>query len=75
MAEVGQQVPQGQPLAVIDDHLLKLQLRNDWAEIERLKADIAYNRRQIKRLEKLARQNNTARSELDEIGQQGNVHR
>lgn len=67
VAEVGQQVPKGEPLAVIEDHLLQLQLRNDWAEIERMKADIAYNKRQIKRLEKLARQNNTAQSELDEI--------
>lgn len=67
VAEVGQQIARDQPIAVIDDHLLQLQLRNDWAEIERIKADIEYNRRQIKRLEKLARQNNTAQSELDEI--------
>lgn len=67
LAEVGQQVVRDEPIAVIDDHLLKLQLRNDWAEIERIKADIAYNRRQITRLEKLARQNNTAKAELDQI--------
>lgn len=67
VAEVGQQVPRGEPLAVIEDHLLQLQLRDDWAEIERTKADIEYNRRQIKRLEKLAKQNNTAKAELDEM--------
>lgn len=70
VAEVGQEIAKGEPLAVIDDHLLQLQLRNDRAEITRLKADIQYNRRQIKRLEKLARQNNTAQAELDAIQSQ-----
>ena len=37
------------------------------AEIERLKADIEYNQRQITRLERLAEQNNTSRSGLDEV--------
>jgi RND family efflux transporter MFP subunit len=67
VAEVGERIAEGQPLAIIDDHLLKLQLRNDWAEIERIKADIQYNQRQISRLERLARQNNTSKSGLDEI--------
>ena len=67
VAEVGQTIEEGEPLAEIDDHLLQLQLRNDWAEIARIKADMEYNQRQIKRLQKLARQNNTARSELDEM--------
>lgn len=67
IAEVGQRVEKGAPLAVMDDHLLQLQLRNDWAEIERTTADIEYNQRQIKRLEKLAQQNNTAQSELDAL--------
>jgi RND family efflux transporter MFP subunit len=67
VAEVGEEVAEGEPLAVLDDHLLKLQLRNDWAEIERIKADIEYNRRQIARLERLAEQDNTSRSGLDEM--------
>lgn len=67
VAEVGEEIAEGEPLAVLDDHLLKLQLRNDWAEIERIKADIEYNKRQIARLERLAEQNNTSRSGLDEM--------
>ncbi|MEH6637474.1 MAG: efflux RND transporter periplasmic adaptor subunit [Halioglobus sp.] len=67
VAEVGQQIAKSEPLAIIDDHLLQLQLRDDWAGIERSKADIEYNQRQIKRLEKLALQNNTAKSELDQM--------
>ncbi len=67
IAEVGQRVKEGDLIAVLDDHLLNLQLRNDFAEIERIEADIAYNQRQAGRLERLARQNNTAESELDEV--------
>ena len=67
VAEVGEHLDKGEPLATIDDHLLQLQLRNDSAEIERLKADIEYNQRQITRLERLAEQNNTSRSGLDEV--------
>jgi RND family efflux transporter MFP subunit len=67
VAEVGEHIDEGKPLAIIDDHLLQLQLRNDWAEIERIKADIEYNQRQIARLERLAEQDNTSRSGLDEV--------
>ena len=62
VAEVGERIAEGEPLAIIDDHLLKLQLRNDWAEIERIKADIEYNKRQISRLQRLASENNTSKS-------------
>ena len=54
-------------MAVIDDHLLQLQLRNDEAQMARINADIDYNRRQMKRLQQLAEQNNMAQSELDEV--------
>jgi RND family efflux transporter MFP subunit len=67
VAEVGEHIAEGEPLAIMDDHLLQLQLRNDWAEIERLKADIQYNQRQIGRLERLAEKNNTSKSGLDQV--------
>lgn len=67
VAEVGQQVAAGDLIAVLDDHLLNLALRDAFAELERIEADIDYNRRQVGRLERLARQNNTAESELDEV--------
>lgn len=66
VAQVGDTIATGEPVARIDDHLLRLQLRNDEAEIARLEADIQYNRRQIDRLKKLAVTNNMAQSELDE---------
>jgi RND family efflux transporter MFP subunit len=67
VAEVGDRVARGEPVATIDVHLLDLQLRNDEAQIARIQADIDYNRRQAARLQRLARQNNTAQSELDQI--------
>ncbi len=67
VAEVGERVEEGASIAVIDDHLLQLQLRNDKAQMARIAADIDYNRRQIKRLQKLASQNNMAQSELDAV--------
>jgi len=70
VAEVGDTVRSGDPVAVIDDHLLQLQLRNDEAQIARINADINYNQRQIKRLEQLAEQNNMAHSELDQVKSQ-----
>ena len=67
VAEVGDYIELGEPVAVIDDHLLQLQLRNDQAQIARINADIEYNRGQVKRLQKLAKQNNMAQSELDQL--------
>lgn len=67
VAEVGQRVAEGDLIAVLDDHLLNLALRDAFADLERIAADIDYNRRQVGRLERLARQNNTAESELDEV--------
>lgn len=70
VAEVGEQIAAGQPVAKIDDHLLQLELRNNLAEIARIQADIHYNQRQQQRLERLAKQNNMAQSELDQVQSQ-----
>ncbi len=67
VAEVGERIDQGESLATIDDHLLQLQLQNNEAVIARINADISYNERQIERLQRLAEQNNMARSELDQV--------
>jgi RND family efflux transporter MFP subunit len=67
VAEVGDHIARGEAVAVVDDHLLRLDLRNDEAEIARLQADLGWQARQIARLSKLAVQNNTAKSELDEL--------
>ena len=70
VAEIGEHVKQGQPVAVIDDHVWRLQRENDEATIRRLQAHLAYMERQQARLAMLASQNNTAQAELDELGAQ-----
>jgi len=70
IAEVGDEVQVGDPLAKTDDHLLQLQLRNDDAQISRLKANLDWNDRQIERLQRLASMNNAAASEIDAIKSQ-----
>lgn len=67
IAQVGAEIMAGEPLARLDDHLLRLQLRSDEARIERLKADIAVRERQLGRLERLAAENNMAQMELDQV--------
>ncbi|MBN7798728.1 efflux RND transporter periplasmic adaptor subunit [Parahaliea mediterranea] len=70
VARVGERVGQGDPVAILDDHLLRLEERDNSAEIARLDADIAYHQRHIQRLERLAEQNNMAQSELDQLRSQ-----
>lgn len=67
VAEVGERVAAGDPVARIDNHRLRLQLRDNEAQIARLDADIQYNRRQIARLQQLAVTNNMAQAELDQL--------
>ncbi len=67
LAEVGEHVKEGQIIARIDDHLLNLQLRNDQAQIKRIKADMSYQRRQQQRLSKLLQNNSVAKNDLDQV--------
>jgi RND family efflux transporter MFP subunit len=67
VARVGERVAAGDAVALIDQHLLDLALRDNEAGIARLETDIAYNERQIERLARLAEKNNMARAELDEV--------
>jgi RND family efflux transporter MFP subunit len=63
---VGDAVEAGDTLARIDDREWRLQLRDDEAEIKRLEASQLFLETQLRRLEKLAQQNNAARTQLDE---------
>jgi RND family efflux transporter MFP subunit len=67
IADVGERLSAGEPLAVLDAHLMQLEKRNQEAEVLRLQANLEWFSRQSRRLNKLANQNNTARSELDEV--------
>jgi RND family efflux transporter MFP subunit len=67
VAEVGDRVKQGDTIAALDDRVWRLQRESDEAAIRRLQASLEYMERQQERLGSLARQNNMAQSELDEL--------
>jgi RND family efflux transporter MFP subunit len=66
VAEVGDRIEQGQPVARINDQSLQLQLKNDIATIKRLEAQLEYLDQQVERLQRLSDQKVVAASELEE---------
>ena len=75
VAEIGAKVSEGDPIAKIEDRELRLQLADNEAAVARLKAQLAYEDSQLKRLEKLARSDNAAANQLDEARSQREVMR
>jgi RND family efflux transporter MFP subunit len=67
LADVGDHVEAGAPIARISDDALRIQLRIDDADIERLDANVEYVRRQVDRFVELANSNSTAASEVDRL--------
>lgn len=70
VAEVGDEVEEGDVIAMINDDDLQLQLRFADATIKRLEASLTYMNRQVSRQKQLASQNISARNELDETESQ-----
>jgi RND family efflux transporter MFP subunit len=67
LAEVGDRIVAGEPLARLSDTTWRIQLRSDEAEIQRLKVNLDYLRRQVDRFERLADTNSMAASEVDRL--------
>jgi len=67
IAEVGDRVAKGSPVARLDTHLLSLEKREREAAIAALQANLVWMKRQTERLDELAHKNNTAQSERDEM--------
>lgn len=65
VAEIGDTIPEGEPVARIDDTSLKLQEAEAENIIRREEARLVYLRRETERLTELAAQNNAARSQLE----------
>lgn len=70
VAEVGEVVKQGNPVARIDDAALKLQLRNNDAQIKRLEAELAFVNQQLERRRRLAEQQIISANDLEETASQ-----
>lgn len=66
VAEVGQEVEQGEVIARIDDESLELELRQAEATVRRLEASLRYASSQLDRQRQLASQNIAARNALEE---------
>ena len=66
VADIGAVVNEGEPIARLDDALLRQTLAEDEAAVSRERARLTYLDAQVKRLEKLVTQNTATRSRLDE---------
>ena len=66
IAEVGAEVALGEPVAVIEDTGLKLQRLENEGLVARAEARIPFLESEVDRLTRLARQNNAARSQLEQ---------
>ena len=67
VAEVGTQVKKGDVLARFDDTFARLKVEELTAGVAREKATLAFLRGEMRRLTRLAKQNNTAQTQLDEV--------
>ena len=70
VAEVGDLVVQGQPVARINDQAVQLRLENDEATIKRLEAQLDYLDQQVKRLQRLTEQQVAPTNDLEEAESQ-----
>ena len=75
LAEVGDRVAQGDKLAQIDDAQRKLELDESRAELAQVKARLKFFEKELKRLSSLAKQNNTARTQLEQTESDRDVAR
>jgi len=66
VAEVGERIEMGTPVARVDDIDLKLELEDNLATLESLRARQRYQQNNLERLKQLAANNNAAVNQLDE---------
>lgn len=70
VAEVGERVEAGQPVARINDRSLQLLLKNNEATIKRLEAQLSYLDQQVERTRRLTEQQVAPASDLEEVESQ-----
>lgn len=67
VAEVGTRIKEGETLARIDNTFIKLKIEEYKAVVESEKASLGYLDSELKRLERLAKQNNAAQTRIEEV--------
>jgi len=75
VVEVGARVVQGEKLAQIDDTQRKLEVEESRAELAQVKARLTFSEKELKRLSSLAKQNNAARTMLEQTESDRDVAR
>ncbi|HIE33424.1 MAG TPA: efflux RND transporter periplasmic adaptor subunit, partial [Thermodesulfobacteriaceae bacterium] len=75
VAEVGDHFEQGEKLAQIDDTQRKLEVEESRAGLAQVKARLTFFEKELKRLRSLAKQNNAARTMLEQTESDRNVAR
>jgi len=75
VAEVGDRFAQGEKLAQIDDTQRKLEVDESRAELAQVKAKLTFFEKELKRLSSLAKQNNAARTMLEQTESDRDVAR
>ncbi len=66
-ADIGEAIPAGGKFACLDDTFLELEQRANESDRARVKVDIDYFRKQVKRYRSLVETNSSAQSQLDEF--------
>ncbi len=66
VADEGDQIKKGGVLARVDDVLIKAELTSAKADVAREEASLTFLRRELDRLERLAKQNNAAQTQLEQ---------
>ena len=67
VADVGERIEAGQPVARINDQSLQLQLKNDEATIKRLEAQLKYLEQQAERTRRLTEQQVAPANDLEQV--------
>ena len=73
VAEVGARIARGDPLARLDDAMLRLVEQDDAANIARIEAQLEYARKQEQRFAELREQNSVSVTQIDEVRSQRRV--
>ncbi len=73
LAELGSRVEKGQVIAQIDDTNLKIQLREELANVENSKSKLGFLESEVKRKQTLTQRNLSAKTDLDETISQRDV--
>ncbi len=67
VAELGERIARGAPVARLDDTLFRLQLKENQAALERERARLKYLERELARLDELSRSDYASKGELDKM--------